>query len=128
MPKLAMVKESVQAVGEDTFAIKLVFENIGYLPTYCSQAAQKRKLNRPIRAILEIPEGASFVIGRRKVELDHLEGRSNKTILTSAQGSSPMDNRAKAEWTVKAASGSVVKYEILTERAGVLRGEIDLER
>lgn len=127
MPKLEMVKESVTAVGDDTYAIKLVFENIGYLPTYCSQAAQKRKLNRPIRAKLNLPDEASFVIGKKKVELDHLEGRSNKLNLTGAQGSSPMDNRTKVEWTVKAPAGSKVNYEILTERAGVLRGTLKLK-
>ena len=127
MPQLSMVKECVQAVGEDTFAIKLLFENSGYLPTYVSQAAQKRKLNRPIRAELSLPEGGSFVIGKPKVELEHLQGRSNKTNQTSAQGSSPMDNRAKVEWTVKAPKGSTVSYTIKTERAGVLKGELVLK-
>lgn len=127
MPYLAMVNESVTAIGADMFAIKLVFENAGYLPTYGSQAAQTRKLNRPIRAALAIPEGCELIIGKKKVELDHLEGRSNKLDISSSQGSSPMDNRAKVEWTVKAPTGSTVTYEILTDRAGVLRGELTLK-
>ncbi|MEE4195342.1 MAG: M14 family metallopeptidase [Anaerolineae bacterium] len=127
MPKLALVNETVTSLGKDTFAVKLVFENIGFLPTYGSEAAQKRKLNRPIRANILLPKDASLVVGKKKMELDHLQGRSNKLELTSAQASSPMDNRAKVEWTIKAPAGSKVKYEILTERAGVLRGNVELK-
>ncbi|MCD4751615.1 MAG: hypothetical protein K8R40_00945 [Anaerolineaceae bacterium] len=126
MPKLSMAKEEVTALAEDTYAVKLVFENTGYLPTYNSKMAQKRKLNRPIRAELELPEGASFVVGKKKVELDHLEGRSNKRMMTSAMGRSPMDNRSKVEWTIKTPKGSIVKYHILAERAGCLHGELTM--
>ncbi|MCD6475489.1 MAG: hypothetical protein J7K85_04390 [Anaerolineaceae bacterium] len=127
MPKLSMVKEEVTALAEDTYAVKLVFENMGYLPTYNSESAKKRKLNRPIRAELELPEGGSFVVGKKKVELEHLAGRSNKRAMTSAMGESPMDNRSKVEWTIKAPKGSIVRYHILTERAGCLHGKLILK-
>ncbi|NSW53130.1 MAG: carboxypeptidase [Anaerolineae bacterium] len=126
LPKLELVKSEVKALGEDTYAIKLVFENGGYLPTYTSETAKKRKLLRPIRAELDLPDGAVLVHGKKWVEVEHLEGRSNKLDVSSSQASSPMDNRAKVEWTVCAPAGTVISYHIRTERAGCLHGDLHL--
>ena len=60
---------------------------------------------RPVRAELEVPAGAEIVNGRAKVELGHLEGRSNKIGQTFLLAT-PTDNRARQEWTLKAAAGS----------------------
>ena len=127
LPKLQVVKQEVKALGSDTWALKLVFENAGYLPTYTSQISKKRKLLRPIQVEVSLPEGACLTHGKTKVEVEHLEGRSNKTNVSSAHADSSMDQRAKVEWTVKAPAGTKIGYTIRSERAGCLKGELELK-
>ena len=93
LPKLAIHTLQVTPLGENNYRINLVVENTGYLPTYTSEQGKKRKAIRPVRLELELPAGARLVNGRSRVELGHLEGRSNKFDVTTCWGESPTDNR-----------------------------------
>ena len=98
LPKLAIHTLQVTPLGENNYRINLVVENTGYLPTYTSEQGKKRKAIRPVRLELELPAGARLVNGRSRVELGHLEGRSNKFDVTTCWGESPTDNRLRTEW------------------------------
>lgn len=131
LPRLAIHTLEVTPLGDSAqggvdFRLKLVVENTGFLPTYTSQQGKKRKATRPVRAELELPAGISLINGKRRVELGHLEGRSNKLDLTMPGADSPTDNRARTEWVLHAEPGAVINLKVISERAGVLRREVRL--
>lgn len=124
-PRLAWHAVELRALGDDTYHLTAVVQNVGFLGTHGSQQAKKTKAVRPVRIELSLPDGATLQSGKARVELGHLEGRSNK-ISAAYYGSSPTDNRAKAEWLVHAPGGGEVTLTAVAERAGVLRRTVAL--
>jgi murein tripeptide amidase MpaA len=126
LPSLEIHTLEVTKINEVTYTINLVIDNTGFLPTYTSNQGKKRNCLRPIRVELDIPNGVEIINGRRKSELGHLEGRSNKigVIFTSA---SPTDNRGRIEWTIKASEGKTITIHVKSERAGTIHKEIILQ-
>ena len=126
LPRLAIHTLQVKYLGEDSYLINLVVDNTGFLPSHTSQQGKKRKYIRPVRAELELPEGVKLASGKRRVELGHLEGRSNKLEVTSLWSNSDTDNRARAEWVVRGPAGANIALVVSSERAGLLRQVIRL--
>lgn len=124
LPHLSIANLEVTALDDQTYHLRLLVENTGYLPTFTSQQGKKRKSVRPVRVDLTLPEEAEILSGKPRHELGHLEGRSNKFSLTF--GTSPTDNRARYEWVVRAPKGEKVQLNVLSERAGVIRKSIEL--
>ena len=127
LPHLSVHKLEVSTLGEEKYRINLVLENTGFLPTYTSQQGKKRKAIRPVRIEIELPAGATLVNGKRRTDLGHLEGRSNKLDVSNIWDFSPTDNRARAEWVIHGTPGSTVKLNILNERAGMAHLGLRLE-
>jgi murein tripeptide amidase MpaA len=127
LPQLQVHTLSCEIIEEDTFKVNLVVENSGYLPTFTSQQAKKRKAVRPVRVEIDLPAGCTIASGKTRLELGHLEGRSNKVELMPVWASSPTDNRARAEWVLKGKAGSQVGFHIISERAGTLHRTLTLE-
>jgi murein tripeptide amidase MpaA len=125
--KLAVTSSRSSLPGKNDYHVRLVVENQGFLPTYTSEQGKKRKAIRPVRVELELPEAVTLVSGRLRRELGHLEGRSNKLGVTTIWEASPTDNRAWAEWVLRAPEGSEVSLKVLSERAGSIRTTIRLE-
>lgn len=126
LPHLQIAHLSTSQIAPETFHINLVVDNQGFLPTYTSKQGQKRKAMRPVRIQLEIPDTATLIDGKLKLEPGHLEGRSNKLSVTALGAKSPTDNRTRAEWVVKAPVGCVLQLHILSDRAGVIHHAITL--
>jgi hypothetical protein len=82
---------------------------------------------RPVRAELDIPDTARLVSGKLRVEMGHLEGRSNKLEVGAVWGAAPTDHRARTEWVIHAETGTEVGLQILSERAGSIRHLLKLE-
>jgi hypothetical protein len=125
LPHLQIHTLDVSKVSEGTYTINLVVDNNGFFPTYTSNNGKKRGVMRAVRVELETLEGVEIVNGRKKEELGHLEGRSNKLGQTFLLAT-PTDNRARREWTVKAPAGTKLQLHITSERAGVIHTEIVL--
>jgi murein tripeptide amidase MpaA len=126
LPRLEIHTLTVEPLGGESFRINLVVENNGFLPSFTSQQGKKRGAVRPVRAELEVPEGVSIETRRRRIDLGHLEGRTNKMSAASVFGMDPTDNRSRADWVVKGSPGTVIKIKIHGERAGSLTREIRL--
>jgi murein tripeptide amidase MpaA len=124
LPRLTIHTLEVTPLGQDTYRINLVIENCGFLPTYTSQQAQKRRCVRPVRIELELTKNVRLLNGKRRTELGHLEGRSNKMGVTATYAGSPTDNRARAEWVVSAPQGTTIGVNILSERAGKINKKV----
>ncbi len=81
---------------------------------------------RPVRVELELPKEVTLLNGKKRVELGHLEGRSNKLDVTILLGGSPTDNRARVEWVLHGPAESLITFHIRSERAGSLHRTIKL--
>ncbi len=121
-PRLTMPVLKVESIGENLYKVTAVIENSGFLPTYVSQKAVERKFLQPLTVKLVAAEGVELVSGQEKLELGHLEGRSNKQNLSPVQVGYPSDYRTKAEWVVKAAPGTTIIIEAHAERGGRVSG------
>jgi murein tripeptide amidase MpaA len=126
LPRLTLHTLQVTHLGADSYHINLVVENSGFLPTYTSVQGKNRKAVRPVRVEIELPQNAILASGKRRVEIGHLEGRSNKMSI-NIYSSSPTDNRARAEWTVKAPPGAEIGLKVTSERAGTIHSKVQLE-
>jgi len=126
-PRLELHEASAKPLGEDTYRVRLVVQNTGWLPTYVTKKAVEKKLVRGVVCEIELPTGASLETGKPREELGQLEGRAYKS---SAPGiynvSDATEDRAKAEWVVRAPKGGVVKLTARHERAGAVVAKVEL--
>jgi murein tripeptide amidase MpaA len=125
-PKLAPWEISATPLGKDTFRVRVVVENSGWLPTYVTKRALERKVTRGVIAEILLPKSASLESGKAREELGELEGRAYKPAFADDSEESTTD-RAKVEWVVKAKKGTKVKVIFKHDRAGVVRAELVLK-
>jgi murein tripeptide amidase MpaA len=129
-PKLELVEASATRLGEDTWRVRLVVQNSGWLPSYVTQRALKNKTVRELVAEIELPAGAQLETGTARVERGQLEGRAYKPVVPSGwagwSGDATAD-RAKVEWVVRARAGETVKLIARHERAGTVRTTVKLD-
>jgi murein tripeptide amidase MpaA len=125
-PKLSLREASVISLGADTYRVRLVVENTGWLPSYVTKKAVEKKVSRGVICEIELPAGASLQSGKQREELVQLEGRAYKSgFADSFEGGS--DDRLKVEWVMKAPQGGTVKLVARHDRAGVVRTEVELK-
>ena len=125
-PKLALLETSVTSLSADSFRVRLVVQNEGWLPTYVSKKALERKVTRGVIAEIKLPKGAKLVSGKEREELGELEGRAHKAAFLddTIEGT---DERVKVEWVVRAKRGTKIKLVAKHDRAGVVRVEVMLK-
>ncbi len=126
-PKLEIYEASVSNLGKDTYRIRLVVQNTGWLPTNVTEKALEKKLVRGCICEIELPEGATLETGKSREELGQLEGRAYKPSAPTRRQGDPTKDRAKVEWVVRATPGGIVKLMVRCDRAGVVRKELRLE-
>jgi hypothetical protein len=125
-PKLALWETKVTSLGADSFRVRLVVQNEGWLPTYVTKKALERKKTRGVIAEITLPKGATLSSGKPREELGELEGRAYKPVLADESDESTTD-RVKVEWVVKAKKGTKVKLLAKHDRAGVVRVDVVLK-
>jgi len=127
-PKLELLEAKADKIGADTWRIRLAVHNTGWLPSYVTKLALKRKMTRGVVAEIELPDGAELVTGKARELLEELEGRAYKQSQMSFWiDTTPTADRVKVEWVVKAKAGSVLKLLAKHDRAGAVRVELKLE-
>jgi murein tripeptide amidase MpaA len=125
-PRLVPLETKVISLGGDSYRIRFVVQNEGWLPTYVTKKALERKVTRGVIAEISLPKGASLESGKLRQELGELEGRAYKKVLVDEDDEST-NERVKVEWVVKAKKGTKVKLLAKHERAGVVRMEVVLK-
>lgn len=124
-PKLALREVSATPIGDETYRVRLVVENTGWLPTYIAKKALDKKVTRGVICEIELPENATLETGKLREELAQLEGRAYKTAMVDEFDEATSD-RVKAEWVIHAPQGGSVKLTARHDRAGVVRAELKL--
>lgn len=126
-PSLALHSLEATPVGDagDTWQVRFVVQNTGWLPTNVTEKAVERKVVKPLEAlVLDVD-----ILGTdRRLELGQLAGRAGKNSMLGGFGASAdaTSDRAKAEWIVRAPAGTEVRVEARHERAGVVRASVTL--
>ncbi len=125
-PKLEILEATATPLGSDTYRVRLVAGNTGWLPTYVMKWAMDKKVVRGVVVEMELPDGASLETGLTRTVLGQLEGRAYKDIAAHIWIADPTDDRVKIEWVVKAPKGGTLKLTARHERAGTARAEVKL--
>ena len=127
-PQLRHRDTVVEPAGDGAWRVRVVVENAGWLPTQVTQMALDRSAVLPLRAEIELPDGARLVSGTAKLDLGQLTGRALKTssIGMFASGTDDTSDRAVAEWIVAAPAGTALPVTIRHDRAGVVRATVTL--
>ncbi|WP_374563737.1 M14 family metallopeptidase [Ideonella sp.] len=127
LPKLHTVLTTVDALGPDTWRVKFVVANTGYLPSYVTKRALERKVARGCVFEIGLPAGASLVNGKPRIEGPQLEGHAPKNSLQAFIPERDVTaDKAHAEWIVRAPVGSVLQLKAHAGRAGAVSAEITL--
>ena len=120
-PKLELWQAEAQCLGDDIYAVRLVVQNTGWLPSYVTQQAKQRKIVQGCRAEIHLPAAAKLLSGKPSIDLGQLEGRAYKRPLPYADVT---DDRAKAEWIVQAPPGTQISLTAQHDRAGTVRATV----
>ena len=129
-PKLELVEAAATPLGGNTWRVRLVVQNAGWLPSYVTKRALKNKTVRGLVAEIELPDGARLETGSAREELGQLEGRAYKPVVPSGWAGwsgDATEDRVKVEWVVRARPGATVKLTARHERAGAVRTAVRLD-
>ncbi len=124
-PKLEIYDLDLTPLDNDTYHLRLVVDNSGWLPSYGSKRALERKIVRGVIAELTLPEGATLKTGKLREDMGQLEGRwwvESAAHFTDVAA----PNRAKCEWVIHAPQGGVIELTAQHDRAGKVRVEVAL--
>lgn len=118
----------VEALGDDTWRVRVVVENAGWMTTSVTQRAVDAEYVRPMVARLSLPDGATLVGGSERLELGQLAGRAlrQNAVRTFSTSSDGTDDRTVAEWVVRAPDGTALPVEVSHDRAGTVRTTVTL--
>jgi Zinc carboxypeptidase len=130
LPKLELLRTEVKPLGPDTWQLRLVVGNAGYLPAYVTKRALVRKVVRGVIFEIDWPagaEGVSLLQGKRRIEGPQLEGHGAKPSLQAFLPNREVsDDRAFAEWTLRAPVGTRISLVARADRAGRVQTELTL--
>jgi murein tripeptide amidase MpaA len=129
-PRLELFNAVATRLADDAWRVRCVVHNTGWLPSYVTKRALDHKLTRGVLCEIELPAGATLETGLPRVELGQLEGRAYKPATPSSWAGwsgDVTDDRAQAEWVIRAPQGSVVRLRAWHDRAGEARVEVRLE-
>lgn len=127
-PKLELLETSATHITADTYRLRAVVQNTGWLPTYVTKQALQKGVVRGVICELDLPADVTLQTGALREEGRQLEGRAYAPASPTTPGhpgESTLD-RVKVEWVVRAPSGGLVGITARHDRAGVARARIDL--
>ena len=120
-PLLEISSAEATRLGEDTWQIRLVVDNTGWLPTYVTKLALEKKLTPGVICEIKLPVGAELLVGEPRSVHRELEGLAYTPAMSSSWagwGGDETTQRLKSEWIVQAAPGSTVELTARHARAG----------
>lgn len=125
-PELKLHSATVEPIGDGAYTVRVVIDNIGWLPTYVTKKALEKKVSRALVGEIELPEGATLQSGKSRMEFGQLEGKCYKAPAPYGWTADTSSERAKLEWIVSGTPGQVVKVVARHDRAGTIRVELTL--
>jgi murein tripeptide amidase MpaA len=126
-PLLEIRSLDVERLGDQSFLIRLVLQNSGWLPTSVTEKAVERQAVRNLEVELGLPDGAKLVAGEAKTDAGQLKGRADKRSTTWWANDESTTDLAKLEWVIEAPEGTEIGIEARHPRAGTVRRSLTLE-
>jgi len=127
LPRMEVLRTEVHRLGPDSWKVRIVVHNTGYLPSYVTKRALERKIARGVVYEIELPEGAQLINGKARVEGSQLEGRANKVTLQAFLPNPELTaDRGQCEWVVRAPQDSTVGIVARHDRAGRVDATVTL--
>jgi hypothetical protein len=105
-PLLEVRSLDVERLGATSFLVRLVLQNVGWLPTNVSEKAIERKAVRDVEVELDLPEGTRLIAGEAKTAIGQLKGRVDQRSTTWWGNDAATSDLAKLEWVIEAAAGT----------------------
>lgn len=130
-PRLEILSASAEPLNGDTWRLRLVLQNSGWLPSYVTRQAKDKKLSRGVVCEIDLPAGAALITGKPRVEAGEMEGRAYKPAAANTWAGSAADettDRLKMEWVVRGNADDHVTLTARHERAGTVRVQVRLGR
>lgn len=121
-PLVRITRIEVEEVAKGVYNVKVAVRNMGYLPTNVTDQAKKNKKAKPVKATIELPEGAAVVGGTKEIEIGHMEGRLS---VGRPFGGGPQTEHL-CQWVVSAPSPVTVSVKAGNERGGFDTKEVRL--
>ena len=120
-----------EALGDDTWRVRMVVANSGWLPAYVTKRALQRKAVRGVMFEIHLPEGDPAVTllgGKPRMEGPQLEGHAPKASLNAFLPNREVTaDRAVGEWVVRAPAGTRLSLSARAARAGAVHAEVVLD-
>ncbi|NUM46762.1 MAG: carboxypeptidase [Anaerolineales bacterium] len=126
-PKMELFQATATQIGTDTYRVRLVVQNTGWLPSYVTKKALEKQVIRGVICEIELPEGATLQTGKPRNVYGQLEGRAYKGASDFFGGGDDTTDRLKVEWVIHAPRGGTVNLLARHERAGVVRTTVELK-
>lgn len=127
-PLLTLHTLEVTPLGGDAYRVRVVAQNVGWLPTHVTERANEKKIVRGVVFEIDLPTGAHVVNGDTRVIGPQLVGRSTTASTPVGWGfRADTADLAKCEWVVQAPQGSTATVTVRHPRAGVVRGSVTFE-
>ncbi len=126
-PLLEARSLDVERLGDDSFLVRLVLQNSGWLPTQVTEKAVERAAARPIEVELDLPDRARVIGGEVKTEVGQLQGRVHKRSTTWWGNDESTNDLAKLEWVIEAPAGTEIGLVARHPRAGTVRRRVTLQ-
>jgi len=128
-PQVAVRSFTATRSSKDRWQLRLVIDNIGWLPTSGSARAADLKVVDGVRAELHLPNGVRLGAGEPVQNVGELAGRSEQRSLATWWGYEPgTPDRAVADWIVSAPAGTKLTVTVSHPRAGTTTGSVVLGR
>lgn len=125
LPQLAIRESSLTPIGKDTYRVRLVVENTGWLPSYITKKGLDKKVVRGVIAEISLPAGATLQSGKPREELSQLEGRAYKPAMVDESDESNLE-QVKVDWVIHAPQGGSIELTARHDRAGLVRTRLVL--
>lgn len=121
-PLVKITRLEVFEVASGVYNVKVVARNMGYLPTNGTDQAKKNKKAKPVKATIELPEGATVIGGAKEIEMGHMEGR----LAVGRAFGGGVQAEHLCQWVVSAPSPVTVSVKVGNERGGFDTKEVRL--
>jgi murein tripeptide amidase MpaA len=119
---------TAESIGTNVWRVRLVVENMGWLPSNGSQQAVDQQIVMPVDAELKVSANARIMTGKEKQQLGQLAGRSGQRSTATWWGyTAGTPDRGLAEWIVAAPAGTALSANVTSERGGSAQATMTLE-
>lgn len=125
-PSIRFDEVAARKIDDDTYEVRAVVANHGYLPTNLTDVALARNLAKPVQVELSAADGVE-IHSPAEISVGHLAGRNERRFPWSPWGPDWNANAAIVQWTVSGPAGATLEIKARSERGGTARSSVILE-